>query len=63
MRTTIKRQLMLPFAAGLAALATAIGVGTVLAAQRTGDDELRHAITAPLQPATPFEPGPDPALG
>lgn len=40
MRTTIKRQLLLPFAAGLAALAVAIGVGSVMAARGAARDEL-----------------------
>ena len=40
MQTTIKRQLMLPFAAGLAALATAIGIGSVLATRGAANDEL-----------------------
>ncbi len=40
MRTSIKRQLLLPFAAGLAALAVAIGVGSVLAARGAANDEL-----------------------
>jgi len=39
-RTTIKKQLMLPFAAGLAALAVAIGVGSVMAARGAANDEL-----------------------
>lgn len=40
MRTTIRKQLMLPFAAGLAALAVAIGIGSVLAARGAANDEL-----------------------
>ena len=40
MRASIKRQLLLPFAAGLAALALAIGVGSVLAARSAANDEL-----------------------
>ena len=40
MRSSIKRQLLLPFAAGLAALALAIGVGSVLAARGAANDEL-----------------------
>ncbi len=40
MRASIKRQLLLPFAAGLAALAVAIGVGSVLAARGAANDEL-----------------------
>ncbi len=40
MRASIKRQLLLPFAAGLAALAAAIGVGSVLAARGAANDEL-----------------------
>ena len=39
-RTTIRKQLMLPFAAGLAALAVAIGIGSVLAARGAANDEL-----------------------
>ncbi len=40
MRSSIKRQLLLPFAGGLAALAIAIGVGSVLAARGAANDEL-----------------------
>ncbi|MBA3305678.1 MAG: hypothetical protein H0U25_07110, partial [Thermoleophilaceae bacterium] len=40
MRASIKRQLLLPFAAGLAALAVAIGIGSVLAARGAANDEL-----------------------
>ena len=39
-RSSIKRQLLVPFAAGLAALALAIGIGSVLAARGAANDEL-----------------------
>ncbi len=45
MRTTIKRQLLYPFAAGLALLAVAIGVGSVVAARGAANEELQARAT------------------